>query len=160
MTTKLKDLLEGYAWERESGKPLPTLNDVTRKHNSLKEAPEDEGGLSKRVQSRLGGVKQRLMRVFGDIDDKVVQRLQTLPRTEQIGMIVTLLQLFGVEFRDFNMFKNKIANALKDAEKAKAGTGDGESAHSKYVKGFSKDDMAKSLGMQGSLSTFDNPQDE
>ena len=35
--TKLKDLLEGYAWEREPGKPLPTLKDVADKH--LKEAP-------------------------------------------------------------------------------------------------------------------------
>jgi hypothetical protein len=30
---KLKKLLEGFAWERESGKPLPTLNDVAKKHN-------------------------------------------------------------------------------------------------------------------------------
>ena len=30
---KLKKLIEGYAWEREAGKPLPTLNDVAKKHN-------------------------------------------------------------------------------------------------------------------------------
>ena len=30
---KLKKLLEGFAWEREAGKPLPTLNDVAKKHN-------------------------------------------------------------------------------------------------------------------------------
>lgn len=30
---KLKKLLEGFAWERESGKPLPTLKDVAKKHN-------------------------------------------------------------------------------------------------------------------------------
>jgi hypothetical protein len=30
---KLKKLIEGYAWEREPGKPLPTLNDVAKKHN-------------------------------------------------------------------------------------------------------------------------------
>ena len=36
---KLKKLLEGFAWERESGKPLPTLNDVAKKHNeSVNEA--------------------------------------------------------------------------------------------------------------------------
>ena len=35
---KLKKLLEGFAWEREPGKPLPTLEDVTKKHN-LKETP-------------------------------------------------------------------------------------------------------------------------
>ena len=30
---KLKKLLEGFAWEREAGKPLPTLNDVAKKYN-------------------------------------------------------------------------------------------------------------------------------
>ena len=35
---KLKKLLEGFAWERESGKPLPTLKDVAKKHN-LNERP-------------------------------------------------------------------------------------------------------------------------
>ena len=36
---KLKKLLEGFAWERESGKPLPTLNDVAKKYNeSVNEA--------------------------------------------------------------------------------------------------------------------------
>ena len=30
---KLKKLLEGMAWERTPGKPLPTLKDVTEKHN-------------------------------------------------------------------------------------------------------------------------------
>ena len=35
---KLKKLLEGHAWERESGKPLPTLKDVAKKHQ-MSEAP-------------------------------------------------------------------------------------------------------------------------
>jgi len=30
---KLKKLLEGMAWERTPGKPLPTLKDVAEKHN-------------------------------------------------------------------------------------------------------------------------------
>ena len=29
---KLKSLLEGYAWERKDGQPLPTLNDVRKIH--------------------------------------------------------------------------------------------------------------------------------
>jgi len=36
---KLKKLMEGLAWEREPGKPLPTLKDVADKH--LKEANPD-----------------------------------------------------------------------------------------------------------------------
>ena len=34
---KLKNLLEGYAWERTPGKPLPTLKDVAKKHNTINE---------------------------------------------------------------------------------------------------------------------------
>ena len=30
---KLKKLLEGYAWERIPGKPLPTVKDVAKKYN-------------------------------------------------------------------------------------------------------------------------------
>ena len=36
---KLKKLLEGSAWERKPGQPLPTLKDVAKKYN-LNEAPE------------------------------------------------------------------------------------------------------------------------
>lgn len=39
---KMKALLEGFAWERESGKPLPTIADVAKKHRqNLKEADLD-----------------------------------------------------------------------------------------------------------------------
>jgi len=36
---KLKKLLEGFAWERKPGQPLPTLKDTIKAH-SLKEADE------------------------------------------------------------------------------------------------------------------------
>tara|TARA_R110002050_G_scaffold149489_1_gene276151 strand:- start:228 stop:614 length:387 start_codon:yes stop_codon:yes gene_type:complete len=42
MKIKMKALLEGFAWERTSGKALPTLADVARKHQqNLKEADLD-----------------------------------------------------------------------------------------------------------------------
>tara|TARA_R110000751_G_scaffold94798_1_gene185049 strand:- start:2754 stop:3131 length:378 start_codon:yes stop_codon:yes gene_type:complete len=34
---KLKKLLEGFAWERKPGQPLPTLDDVQKEHSQLKE---------------------------------------------------------------------------------------------------------------------------
>ena len=40
---KLKKLLEGFAWERKPGQPLPTLKDTTKAH-SLKEADRPEMG--------------------------------------------------------------------------------------------------------------------
>ena len=37
---KLKKLLEGFAWERTPGQPLPTLNDVQKRHDEkLSEEP-------------------------------------------------------------------------------------------------------------------------
>ena len=39
---KLKQLLEGYAWERKPGAPLPTLADSTAKHQA--NLTEDEFG--------------------------------------------------------------------------------------------------------------------
>tara|TARA_R110000787_G_scaffold93062_1_gene195245 strand:+ start:604 stop:876 length:273 start_codon:yes stop_codon:yes gene_type:complete len=42
---KLKQLLEGYAWERKAGAPLPTLADATAKHQAnIKEQEFDEDG--------------------------------------------------------------------------------------------------------------------
>lgn len=40
---KLKTLLEGFAWEREPGKPLPTLGEVQKKYEaSLNELSDEE----------------------------------------------------------------------------------------------------------------------
>jgi len=83
-------------------------------------APKD-AGLSTMVKGKLGPVKQRLMKVFGDIDDKTMDRLSKLPRTEQIDLVITLLTLFGVGAQDFNMLKTKIGTGLKDREAAKSG---------------------------------------
>ena len=56
-TIKMKKLLEGFAWEREPGKPLPTLADVTRKHAMNEQDPaamaqdlgmKDHGEMQKR----------------------------------------------------------------------------------------------------------------
>ena len=39
---KLKQLLEGYAWERRSDGSLPTLSDVTTIHEQSKETLRDQ----------------------------------------------------------------------------------------------------------------------
>ena len=105
MTTKLKDLLV-EAGVFDTGGAAPK---------------EKDAGMSTMVKGKLGPVKQRLIKVFGDIDDKVMDRLSKLPRTEQIELVVTLLTLFGVKFQDFNMLKTKIAQGLKDKESAATG---------------------------------------
>ncbi len=40
---KLKKLLEGFAWERQPGKPLPTMKDVAKQHK-VNEADVFGGG--------------------------------------------------------------------------------------------------------------------
>ena len=80
------------------------------------EGGAEDAGISTMVKGKLGPVKQRLIKVFGDIDDKVMDRLSKLPRTEQIELTINLLTLFGVKYQDFNMLKTKIAQGLKDKE--------------------------------------------
>jgi ribosomal protein L29 len=40
--TKLKSLLEGFAWERKDGKPLPTLAEVQAEYEAKQKAELDE----------------------------------------------------------------------------------------------------------------------
>ena len=62
---KLKNLIEGFAWEREAGKPLPTLNDVAKKHNkNVNEALPVIPGLSTMA------IKDRPIDIKSDIDRK------------------------------------------------------------------------------------------
>ena len=61
---KLKNLIEGFAWEREAGKPLPTLNDVAKKHNeNVSEALPVIRGLS----TMATGTKDRPIDIKSDI---------------------------------------------------------------------------------------------
>ena len=100
MTTKLKDILiEAGVFD-----------------TGAEGGEEKDAGISTMVKGKLGPVKQRLIKVFGDIDDKTMDRLSKLPRTEQINLVVTLLRLFGVQYKDFNMLKTKILQGLKDAD--------------------------------------------
>ena len=97
-------------------KDLITEADIFGGGDSGEEGGAEDAGISTMVKGKLGPVKQRLIKVFGDIDDKVMDRLSKLPRTEQIELTINLLTLFGVKYQDFNMLKTKIAQGLKDKE--------------------------------------------
>lgn len=47
--TKLKSLLEGFAWERKEGKPLPTLAEVQAEYEAKKEIEEADEKISSRT---------------------------------------------------------------------------------------------------------------
>ena len=62
-TIKMKKLLEGFAWEREPGKPLPTLADVTKKHAMNEQDPAA-------MAATLGMKDHGEMQKRGEFDDE------------------------------------------------------------------------------------------
>ena len=107
---------ESKTMKRIKLKDLISEADIFGGGDSGDEGGAEDAGISTMVKGKLGPVKQRLIKVFGDIDDKVMDRLSKLPRTEQIELTINLLTLFGVKYQDFNMLKTKIAQGLKDKE--------------------------------------------
>tara|TARA_R110000772_G_scaffold90146_1_gene186337 strand:- start:439 stop:648 length:210 start_codon:yes stop_codon:yes gene_type:complete len=61
---KLKQLLEGYAWERRSDGSLPTLSDVTTIHEQSKESLEMQGvDIDDPASDRIGDLESRIKRI-------------------------------------------------------------------------------------------------
>ena len=65
---KLKKLLEGFAWERKPGQPLPTLKDTTKAH-SLREQAEGFDydyhiGQIEAAQEAVTAVEEELIRTL------------------------------------------------------------------------------------------------
>lgn len=61
---KLKQLLEGYAWERRSDGSLPTLSDVTTIHEQSKESLEMQGvDIDDPAGDRIGDLESRIKRI-------------------------------------------------------------------------------------------------
>ena len=80
---KLKKLLEGFAWERKPGQPLPTLKDTTRAH-SLKE--QDGEGFDydyyiKQVEA--------LIETKEEVEYELIQALDALAEDEEVYGLVS-----------------------------------------------------------------------
>ena len=82
MTMKLKKLLEGYAWERKDGQPLPTLNDVQNEYNQVTEqdvvqtqGSADYETKNAKMNSRKKVTKDQLINII--LPGKVYQIWQT-----------------------------------------------------------------------------------
>ena len=56
--TKLKSLLEGFAWERKDGKPLPTLAEVQAEYEAKKELEE-----ANEVKTKIAKLEKELATV-------------------------------------------------------------------------------------------------
>jgi len=114
MKIKMKALLEGFAWERTSGKALPTLADVTRKHQqNLKEAdldslvgPAAAGGAGAALDAASEDSKENIITKkfdavqLGDNSrfTKVVSVFQKSPSiTQKADFFMFLLNKFGAD---------------------------------------------------------------
>ena len=115
MKIKMKALLEGFAWERTSGKALPTLADVARKHQqNLKEAdldslvgPAAAGGVGDDAAAALtgDGKENIITKKFDAVQlgdnsrfTKVVGVFQKSPSiTQKADFFMFLLDKFGAD---------------------------------------------------------------
>jgi hypothetical protein len=73
---KLKTILsEGYAWEREAGKPLPTLADTTEAHAGKLAEQSDEQALSNPIQESNGDFVADCADYFGMTEEAFEQQV-------------------------------------------------------------------------------------
>jgi hypothetical protein len=73
---KLKTILsEGYAWEREAGKPLPTLADTTAAHAAKLAEQSDEQALSNPIQESNGDFVADCADYFGMTEEAFEQQV-------------------------------------------------------------------------------------
>jgi hypothetical protein len=127
---KLKTLLEGLAWERSPGQPLPTMKDVAAKHN-INEGKFREGDI---VVPNIGphkGVKHIIIYDFGDgkyniqpiglRPNKIQYRLGSAgAREDQLKRVGFTPAQPSPEIMDTSgMSKPEIARALGDMTKKK-----------------------------------------
>jgi len=96
MTLKLKNLLEGFAWERKPGQPLPTLEDVTKIHN---EAPIPRGRVDYSTMKLKSNIDQKWTS-YRDMMEDLRQWLEVsfdgVPGTE-VSRVAKDLRDLGVE---------------------------------------------------------------
>jgi len=57
---KLKKLIKESVWDRKFGEPLPTLKDVTEKHQSKKKDITEKAEFSDNIKSELPLMKERM----------------------------------------------------------------------------------------------------
>ena len=113
-TIKMKKLLEGFAWEREPGKPLPTLSDTTRKHAMNEQDPaamaqdlgmKDHGEMQKRGEFDDDGKENIITKKFDAVQlgdssrfSKVVDMFAKSPSTvHKADFFIFLLDKFAAD---------------------------------------------------------------
>ena len=96
---KLKSLLEGYAWERNSrdfGKPLPTLEDIQKAHEAKQDIKEDsmlsrmEGLLNQNAWKEAMGKLEGIIEFYqneGFENDEIVDFLTAKLEESMIDMM-------------------------------------------------------------------------
>ena len=89
------------------------LREMVRKQitTMMNEAPDDSflGRVGSSVRARLGGRRQQLNKLLGDID---TVKLSRLPKTQKIDLITALMKQFGISSRDFGTIKSRVQRDL------------------------------------------------
>ena len=102
MTMKLKKLLEGYAWERKDGQPLPTLNDVQKEHNEkISEYAENEFNRGPEHYSGGQSGSGDINRLLEDAEEElesVINSLSTDSNVSTADKVVYLQSLKKINF--------------------------------------------------------------
>jgi hypothetical protein len=108
---KLKSLLEGYAWERNSrdfGKPLPTLEDIQKAHEAKQDIKEDaENAINEAVTA------QKAASLGYGIGPNTVEKIdETSPEAVYIKDIAD--KLYNQGYPLSKLIKDKIVIAFID----------------------------------------------
>jgi len=107
---KLKDLLkETYAWEREFGKPLPTLDDVIEKKKSEPiEITEENLTEDNWEKINIPSTVKRWMNRFIDAMNSV-----KLERIKKIAILFHIIKALGLNPQELNTYVQRIRRGFK-----------------------------------------------
>ena len=105
---KLKKLLEGFAWERKPGQPLPTLKDTTKAH-TLREQSEgfDYDYYIKQIEG--------LIEAKEEVEYELIQSLDNLAEDEEVyGLVSSAAEQASNQARRYIAGAEKQLEGLKD----------------------------------------------
>ena len=95
---KLKKLIEGFAWERKPGQPLPTLNDTTKKHSMNEDDivydPKSKGLKVKEDESfdydYFIGQIEAAQEAVTAVEEELIRSLDALAEDDEVyGLVAT-----------------------------------------------------------------------
>ena len=97
---KLKKILKESAWDRKFGEPLPTLKDVTAKHQGEEEIVSE--GPDERIKAKKE--VQRIVKAEGKLRDRMFKLEQVFlkdPKPENLKLAVAIKKSYKTNVTKF-----------------------------------------------------------